>query len=170
MTVQRPLAPVGEVLSARGSLPRALVTARRLLARLPVVVVAGLVLAGRPSPALGGPPDAADPVAKAKALFEANDYTEYLYLHGMGVECAEALAEFLPPAALDKKTVAGFLEIVDYVAIDATGTGGWAELGAKMRPDHTQAFYFSVAPALFGEIDLIRRVGLDALPVAARYM
>ena len=65
---------------------------------------------------------------------------------------AEALAEFLPPAALDKKTVAGFLEIVDYVAIDATGTGGWAELGAKMRPDHTQAFYFSVAPALFGEI------------------
>ncbi len=30
---------------------------------------------------------------QAKALFEANDYTEYLYLHGMGVECAEALAE-----------------------------------------------------------------------------
>lgn len=30
---------------------------------------------------------------RAKALFEANDYTEYLYLHGMGVECAEALAE-----------------------------------------------------------------------------
>ncbi|MEC9374655.1 MAG: methionine synthase, partial [Planctomycetota bacterium] len=30
---------------------------------------------------------------RAKALFEKNDYTEYLYLHGMGVECAEALAE-----------------------------------------------------------------------------
>ncbi|MBI1367950.1 MAG: methionine synthase [Planctomycetes bacterium] len=29
----------------------------------------------------------------AKALFEANNYTEYLYLHGFGVECAEALAE-----------------------------------------------------------------------------
>ncbi|MBX3358838.1 MAG: methionine synthase [Phycisphaeraceae bacterium] len=29
----------------------------------------------------------------ARELFEKNDYTEYLYLHGMGVECAEALAE-----------------------------------------------------------------------------
>jgi 5-methyltetrahydrofolate--homocysteine methyltransferase len=31
--------------------------------------------------------------ARARALFEANDYAEYLYLHGIGVECAEALAE-----------------------------------------------------------------------------
>ena len=30
---------------------------------------------------------------RAKALFEANNYTEYLYLHGLGVESAEALAE-----------------------------------------------------------------------------
>jgi 5-methyltetrahydrofolate--homocysteine methyltransferase len=30
---------------------------------------------------------------RAKLLFESNQYTEYLYLHGMGVECAEALAE-----------------------------------------------------------------------------
>ncbi|MSR70199.1 MAG: methionine synthase [Phycisphaerales bacterium] len=30
---------------------------------------------------------------RAKALFERSAYTEYLYLHGMGVECAEALAE-----------------------------------------------------------------------------
>jgi 5-methyltetrahydrofolate--homocysteine methyltransferase len=30
----------------------------------------------------------------ARALFAKNDYTEYLYLHGMGVETAEALAEF----------------------------------------------------------------------------
>jgi 5-methyltetrahydrofolate--homocysteine methyltransferase len=29
----------------------------------------------------------------ARALFEANSYTEYLYLHGLGVETAEALAE-----------------------------------------------------------------------------
>jgi 5-methyltetrahydrofolate--homocysteine methyltransferase len=29
----------------------------------------------------------------ARALFEKNDYTEYLYLHGIGVETAEALAE-----------------------------------------------------------------------------
>ncbi|MBL8762636.1 MAG: methionine synthase [Phycisphaerae bacterium] len=29
----------------------------------------------------------------AQELFARNDYAEYLYLHGMGVECAEALAE-----------------------------------------------------------------------------
>ncbi len=29
----------------------------------------------------------------ARELFEKNEYQEYLYLHGMGVECAEALAE-----------------------------------------------------------------------------
>ncbi|MEX0777697.1 MAG: methionine synthase [Phycisphaeraceae bacterium] len=31
---------------------------------------------------------------RAKTLFEGNNYAEYLYLHGFGVECAEALAEF----------------------------------------------------------------------------
>jgi len=30
---------------------------------------------------------------RARALFEQDDYAEYLYLHGFGVECAEALAE-----------------------------------------------------------------------------
>ncbi len=34
-----------------------------------------------------------DVSVRARELFEANEYTEYLYLHGMGVECAEALAE-----------------------------------------------------------------------------
>ncbi len=31
---------------------------------------------------------------EAQKLFKANDYTEYLYLHGLAVETAEALAEF----------------------------------------------------------------------------
>ncbi|MHC5023619.1 MAG: methionine synthase [Planctomycetota bacterium] len=30
---------------------------------------------------------------RALQLFERHEYTEYLYMHGMGVECAEALAE-----------------------------------------------------------------------------
>ncbi|MCA9307707.1 MAG: hypothetical protein KDA16_14350, partial [Phycisphaerales bacterium] len=30
---------------------------------------------------------------RARELFEADAYTDYLHLHGMGVECAEALAE-----------------------------------------------------------------------------
>jgi 5-methyltetrahydrofolate--homocysteine methyltransferase len=30
---------------------------------------------------------------RTRELFEGDEYTEYLYVHGMGVECAEALAE-----------------------------------------------------------------------------
>ena len=31
---------------------------------------------------------------RTRDLFEKDEYTEYLYLHGIGVECAEALAEY----------------------------------------------------------------------------
>jgi 5-methyltetrahydrofolate--homocysteine methyltransferase len=31
---------------------------------------------------------------RTRDLFDNDEYTEYLYLHGMGVECAEALAEY----------------------------------------------------------------------------
>jgi 5-methyltetrahydrofolate--homocysteine methyltransferase len=31
---------------------------------------------------------------RTRELFENDEYTEYLYLHGIGVECAEALAEY----------------------------------------------------------------------------
>jgi 5-methyltetrahydrofolate--homocysteine methyltransferase len=34
-----------------------------------------------------------EPTRRAQALFEGNQYQEYLYLHGLGVACAEALAE-----------------------------------------------------------------------------
>ncbi len=34
-----------------------------------------------------------EPTRRAQELFQANEYTEYLYLHGLGVACAEALAE-----------------------------------------------------------------------------
>ena len=48
--------------------------------------------------------------------------------------------------------LAGFLERFDYVAIDAMGEAGWEELAKKMRPDTVRAFYFSVAPSLFGAL------------------
>lgn len=34
-----------------------------------------------------------EPTRRARALFEAHAYREYLFLHGLGVACAEALAE-----------------------------------------------------------------------------
>jgi len=65
---------------------------------------------------------------------------------------AEALDEFLPTPPRDKKTLAAFLAIIDYVVVDAAGTGGWAELGDKMTEGRVQAFYFSVGPTLFGDL------------------
>ncbi len=65
---------------------------------------------------------------------------------------AAALADFVPAARRDAAGVAAFLDRLDYVALDATGAAGWDDLAALMRPGVVRAFYFSVAPALFGAI------------------
>ncbi|MEF3047623.1 glucose-6-phosphate dehydrogenase [Pseudotabrizicola sp. L79] len=67
---------------------------------------------------------------------------------------AEAIAEFVPAERQDAEAIAGFLARLRYVAIDAKGDGGWGELKALMRRDVVCAFYFSVAPSLFGDIAL----------------
>jgi len=58
-----------------------------------------------------------------------------------------------PISAADR---AAFLTAIDYVAVDARSDEGWGALAGMLRPDVTRAFYFSVAPALFG--DLAQRV------------
>jgi glucose-6-phosphate 1-dehydrogenase len=63
-----------------------------------------------------------------------------------------AIAEFVPKARQDAAAIEGFLGRIHYVSIDATGTGGWAALKALMRDGVVKAFYFSVAPSLFGDI------------------
>ncbi len=65
---------------------------------------------------------------------------------------AEAVAEFGGEEAKNKKGLAAFLDHLDYVAIDAKGDGGWDKLAQLVRQDVIQAFYFSVAPSLFGEL------------------
>ncbi len=66
---------------------------------------------------------------------------------------AKAIREFAAPdEAGDKTRLAAFLDHVGYVAIDAQGEAGWQQLKAEMRPGVVQAFYFSVAPTLFGDI------------------
>lgn len=65
---------------------------------------------------------------------------------------AEALEEFVPADRRDVTSVAEFLDRIGFVSIDAKGTGGWAELKTRMRENVVRAFYFSVAPALFGDI------------------
>jgi glucose-6-phosphate 1-dehydrogenase len=41
---------------------------------------------------------------------------------------------------------------VSYLHVDAKGSAGWAALKSKMRDGYVRAFYFSVAPALFGDL------------------
>ncbi len=67
---------------------------------------------------------------------------------------AEAIDEFVPEERRDPKVIADFLAHLHYVTIDAKGEGGWDVLKAMMRPGVVRAFYFSVAPALFGDIAL----------------
>ncbi|MGB0168591.1 MAG: glucose-6-phosphate dehydrogenase [Paracoccaceae bacterium] len=52
----------------------------------------------------------------------------------------------------DSDVLADFLDRFEYVAIDAMGEAGWEDLAKKMRPDTVRAFYFSVAPSLFGAL------------------
>jgi len=65
---------------------------------------------------------------------------------------AESIAEFVTPEKRDPKAMAEFMAILSYVGIDAKGEAGWPELAALMREGVVRAFYFSVAPTLFGDI------------------
>ncbi len=65
---------------------------------------------------------------------------------------AGAIEEFVPETWRDKAAIGDFLKRLHYVAIDAKGEGGWPRLKEMVRPAVVQAFYFSVAPSLFGDL------------------
>src|SRR6056297_876420 len=72
-----------------------------------------------------------------------------------------ALDEFAPEAAADTAARDAFLDMLAYVALDAEGDEGWNALAARMRAGLIRAFYFSVAPALFGALaERLHRHGL----------
>ncbi|SFD43682.1 glucose-6-phosphate dehydrogenase [Roseivivax sediminis] len=63
--------------------------------------------------------------------------------------------------AEDPGQLDSFLERVGYVAVDAKGDGGWKALKDRLRDDCVRAFYFSVGPALFGDLaERLRAFGL----------
>ncbi|SEN41102.1 glucose-6-phosphate 1-dehydrogenase [Gemmobacter aquatilis] len=64
----------------------------------------------------------------------------------------EAIDEFVSLDKRDARIISEFIDHLSYVAVDAKGEEGWAALKALVRPDRVQAFYFSVAPALFGDL------------------
>ncbi|MFZ1726829.1 MAG: glucose-6-phosphate dehydrogenase [Albidovulum sp.] len=80
---------------------------------------------------------------------------------GFRTHVADAITEFVASTKRSDETVRHFLDIVHYVAIDAKGDDGWSDLAALMRADVVQAYYFSVAPSLFGDIaERLHRVAI----------
>ncbi len=65
---------------------------------------------------------------------------------------ADAVAEFGGEESKNKKGLKSFLAQLEYTPIDAKGKGGWSDLKKLVRSDVVQAFYFSVAPSLFGDL------------------
>lgn len=65
---------------------------------------------------------------------------------------AASIAEFSSKSLQDPVKIAEFLARVHYVPVDAKGAGGWDALKTHMRDGVVRAFYFSVAPSLFGDI------------------
>ncbi|MGI3167636.1 glucose-6-phosphate dehydrogenase [Pseudooceanicola sp. C21-150M6] len=69
---------------------------------------------------------------------------------------ADAIAEFNTTSHCEVGTLESFLDRIDYVHVDAKGDEGWQTLADKMgrgtKDGHIRAFYFSVAPSLFGDL------------------
>ena len=66
---------------------------------------------------------------------------------------SEAIAEFGGVDPIDPSKLDAFLQAVGYVAIDARGDDGWAELRDMCDGEHrVEAYYFSVSPSLFGDL------------------
>jgi glucose-6-phosphate 1-dehydrogenase len=64
----------------------------------------------------------------------------------------EAIAKFVAKDKQDDAKIAAFLDHIVYVSIDGKTDGGWEALKAIIRPSVIKAFYFSVAPSLFGDL------------------
>ncbi len=82
-------------------------------------------------------------IGAARSEMNADSYREMI---------SDAVAEFGGEEFRNKKGLKAFLECLEYVAIDAKGEGGWDKLAQMVRQEVVQAFYFSVAPSLFGDL------------------
>ena len=91
----------------------------------------------------GQMPDSSRIIGAARA-----DLTEAAFRE----QIAEAITEFVAKDRQDAAIIAQFLGRISYVSIDAKGDGGWSALKALVRADVVKAFYFSVAPILFGDL------------------
>ncbi|MEP4198132.1 MAG: glucose-6-phosphate dehydrogenase [Aliishimia sp.] len=66
---------------------------------------------------------------------------------------ADAIREFSKSQSCEDGTLEAFLERLHYVSIDARGENGWDKLAGLMTgSEKVTAYYFSVAPSLFGDL------------------
>ncbi len=92
-------------------------------------------------------------IGAARSALDAASYRAFV---------TDALNEFAPNRACEDGTLSGFLAIIDYVAIDATGKDGWETLVERVQGDRVRAFYFSVGPSLFAPLaERINSYGLS---------
>lgn len=66
----------------------------------------------------------------------------------------EAIADHVEEADVEKPVVERFIARLTYVAVDALGETGWAELSALLAaaPERVRVFYLATSPDLFGDI------------------
>ncbi|TFL19727.1 glucose-6-phosphate dehydrogenase [Jannaschia formosa] len=64
----------------------------------------------------------------------------------------EALDSFVSAGKRQEQAIADFLAQCSYIPVDAKGDGGWDRLKESVRDEAVKAFYFSVAPSLFGPL------------------
>lgn len=67
-------------------------------------------------------------------------------------EFRKSVKDSISAAGADEAQLDGFVKLVDYISLDATGERGWERLATAVRPDTVRAFYLSVAPRFFGPI------------------
>jgi len=74
----------------------------------------------------------------------------------------DAIQEFAGDRTCEDGSLSEFLEIISYQHVNARGDDGWPELKAQLSQDNrVVAFYFSVGPALFGDLaERLRRFAL----------
>ncbi|WP_380058691.1 glucose-6-phosphate dehydrogenase [Falsihalocynthiibacter sp. SS001] len=91
----------------------------------------------------GQMPEGARIIGAARQEQDSDDYRKVI---------GAAIEEFVPEKYRDAESISGFLELLSYIVIDAKGEGGWSELKKTTRKGVVKAFYFSVAPSLFGDL------------------
>ena len=97
------------------------------------------------------PPDARV-IGAARTEMSSENYREFV---------AKAVREFGVVGQGIDTDLEKFLARIEYVAIDACGVTGWNKLIKLVRSDVVRAYYFSVAPSLFG--DLAQRLNIHGL-------